>query len=71
MGNTSNAVMPQITQGELYKIVIEGNEKVGKQSLINRFLDGKLYKKGELCNVSFRYPTFTTVFSLDGKNIGL
>ena len=67
----SKVVLPQITQGELYKIVIEGNEKVGKQSLINRFLDGKLYKKGELCNVSFRYPTFTTVFSLDGKNIGL
>ena len=66
------SVLPKITEGELYKIEIEGGEKVGKSTLIKKFLEGKLYEIKEI-EILFhqKLPIYATVFGFEGKMIGL
>jgi len=59
-----------ITYSETYKIIFDGNKKVGKTSIIKKYLEGKVFNQ-TYSTYQYQFFKYTFGFPLEGKNIGV
>ena len=76
MGNkaesTHNTKMNKTTNySEIYKIMFDGYNQVGKSSIIKRYLEGKEYDLKNSTYIVHRYDIYNLGFTIEGKNIGV
>ena len=64
-------VQPIIEYSEMYKITFDGLGKVGKTSLMKKYLEGKEFNESQKKYAIRPYTIFTFGFPFEGRNIGV
>jgi len=59
-----------ITYSETYKILFDGNYKVGKRAIIKKYLEGKVFTQTPSLSLR-QFVKYTFGFPLEGRNIGV
>lgn len=67
MGNKSQ----NIVISKSFKIIIEGYSGVGKTSILQKYLGGKIYKRKQYMYIAYPYLLYTFSFPFEDKNIGI